>query len=222
MASERCPGCGGYLAEGLELCTPCKAKRREDQDRAKNISLAQAKAKDDAVQRTIQAFPEVIRETDPAKLDDRMKAVVDAYTPDARESWILFGATRVGKTRTAYCLALRFSQIRHQPATFLTMRRFEALVERSFRDKRHSEALDAIIEAPFLVLDDFGKEKMTERLAVDLFAIIDERTGNRRPTVITTNLTGDALEAKLAAIEPNLASALVARLREFFRKASAF
>lgn len=222
MASSRCPGCGGDLVEGLKLCSPCKAREREEADRAKTVSESHSKARDAAIAKTRDAFPEVIQETDPAKLDDRLRAVVEGYDPMARESWLLFGATRVGKTRTAYCLAIAYAKARMRPATFLTMRRFESIVERSFRDKRHSEVLDELIEAPFLVLDDFGKEKLTERLAVDLFAIVDERTGNRRPTVITTNLTGDALEAKLAAIEPNLASALVARLREFFRKASAF
>lgn len=221
MASEHCPGCGGWLAEGLSLCSPCKARQREKDERQTVITESVTKAREQAVQRTLEAFPEVIRETDPARLGDKLREVVASYQPALRESWVLFGPTRVGKTRAAFLLAMAYAKAQHKPATFLTMRRFEATIEKSFRDKRHAEVLEGIIAAPFLVLDDFGKEKLTERLAVDLFAIIDERTADRRPTVITTNLNGDLLEAKLSAVEPSLAEALVARLREFFRKATA-
>ena len=220
MASDRCPGCGGWLAEGLTLCSPCKARQRENGDRARLVSDEAAKARHGAVEATKSAFPEVIGETQLENLPTKMQDVARSYAPALKESWVLFGPTRAGKTRTAYLMAMAYAHQHGRPATFLTMRRFESAIEKSFRDKRHAEVLDTIIAAPFLVLDDFGKEKLTERLAVDLFAIVDERTADKRPTVITTNLTGDLLEAKLAAIEPTLAEALVARLREFFRKAN--
>ena len=167
------------------------------------------------------AFPEVIRETELARLPESLQAVVNGYQPALKESWVLFGPTRVGKTRTAYLLARAYAAHHGKPATFLTMRRFECAIDKSFQAKRHADTLDAFIAAPFLVLDDFGKEKLTERLACDMFAIIDERTADRRPTVITTNLTGDLLEAKFSNVEPTLAEAMVARIREFFRKAQA-
>lgn len=217
-----CPGCGCALSPGLTLCVPCKVSQRAKQDAAQQSKDNAARAKGTALADTLAAFPEVIRETDPEQLDGRLKAIVQAYDPTRRESWLLFGATRVGKTRTAFCLARRFAEVMGKPATFLTMRKFETLVDKSFQTKRHGEMLEGLIAAPFLVLDDFGKERLTERLAVDLFALVDERTADRRPTIITTNLTGDVLEAKFAAVEPNLAAALVARLREFFQKQSAF
>lgn len=220
--SDLCPGCGCLLSEGLTICVPCKVEAREKEDRVKDAQDKRSRDMGKAVADTDAAFPEVIRETEVARLDDRLRQVVESYDPSRRESWLLFGATRVGKTRTAYCLARQFAQQIGKPAHFQTMRKLEATIDQSFRDKRHGEVLQRIIDLPFLVIDDFGKERLTERLAVDIFAIIDERTSERRPTVITTNLTGDALEAKFAAIEPNLAAALVARLREFFRKAAAF
>lgn len=220
MASDRCPGCGGWLAEGLALCSPCKARQREEGDRARLTHESLSAARQGAKERTRGAFPLVIQETELDSLPAKMGDVARSYQPANRESWVLFGPTRSGKTRTAYHMAITYAAHHGQPATFLTMRRFEATIEKSFKDKRHGEVLEGIIAAPFLVLDDFGKEKLTERLAVDLFAIIDERTADKRPTVITTNLNGELLEAKLAAVEPSLAEALVARLREFFRKAN--
>lgn len=218
----RCPGCGGSLAEGLVLCVPCKVREREKTEQARAISEGASKARAGAINATEAAFPEVIRETVLERLDDRLAKVAAEYDPRAKESWLLFGATRVGKTRTSYLLARKHAQVIGTAAHFYTMRRLESVIDRSFREKKHAEVLDNLIEVPFLVIDDFGKEKLTERLAVDLFAILDERSSNRRPTVITTNLNGDLLEAKFASIDPNLAAALVARLREFFRRASAF
>lgn len=220
-SNDRCPGCGGWLAEGLTLCCPCNARQREEGERARETSERQAKARGEAVAATESAFPEVIRETDPARLPESLQAVVNGYQPQAKESWVLFGPTRVGKTRTAYLMARSFAAYHGKPAAFYTMRRFEATIDKSFQLKRHADTLDGLIAAPFLVLDDFGKEKLTERLAVDLFAIIDERTADRRPTILTTNLTGDLLEAKFSSVEPTLAEAMVARIREFFRKAQA-
>lgn len=217
-----CPGCGGFLADGLTLCTPCKASRRAAEAGAEARTAEVSKQKSKALGDTLAAFPEVVQETDPTRLDHRLREVVEGYDPTLRESWLLFGATRVGKTRTAFCLARRYAEVMGRTASFLTMRKFEATIDKSFKDKRHGEALERLIETPFLVLDDFGKERLTERLAVDLFALIDERTADRRPTVITTNLTGQLLEAKFAEVDPNLAAALVARLREFFRKQAAF
>ena len=222
MASEpRCPGCGGWLAEGLSLCTPCKARHREEGERAREVSDNQSKARLEAVRASEMAFPEVIRETDASRLSEALQKVLKEYQPGAKESWVLFGPTRAGKTRTAFLLAKAFATFHGKPATFLTMRRFESAIDKSFQSKRHADCLETFIAAPFLVLDDFGKEKLTERLACDLFAIIDERTADRRPTVITTNLTGDLLEAKFSNVEPTLAEAMVARIREFFRKAQA-
>lgn len=217
-----CPGCGCGLAHGITICVPCKVKQRATEEATRQGQEKQTAQLAKAIGDTEQAFPEVIRETDLTRLDERLRSVVEGYDPTRRESWLLFGSTRVGKTRTAFCLAREYARKMGKPAHFYTMRKFEATIDQSFRDKRHGEVLQRIIDHPFLVLDDFGKERLTERLAVDIFAIVDERTSERRPTIITTNLTGDALEAKFAAIEPNLAAALVARLREFFRKASAF
>lgn len=219
---SRCPGCGGTLAAGLALCVPCKVRDREREDAARAAAERSAKARGAAVQLTEDAFPEVIRETEIGRLDGRLAKVAQEYDPRARESWILFGSTRVGKTRTAYLLAKKYAEVIGRPAAFYTMRRLESVIDRSFREKKHAEILDGLIEVPFLVVDDFGKEKLTERLAVDLFALLDERTANRRPTIITTNLTGDLLESRFAAVDANLAAALVARLREFFRRAAAF
>jgi DNA replication protein DnaC len=65
---------------------------------------------------------------------------------------------------------------------------------------------------PLLFLDDMGKEKMTDRMASCLFALIDQRTMHKRPTIITTNLTGDTLMERFHDKETG--AAFVARLKD--------
>lgn len=48
--------------------------------------------------------------------------------------------------------------------------------------------LGQLCAADLLVIDDLGTEKMTEWAAEQIITIIDTRSGNNRPTIITTNL----------------------------------
>lgn len=48
-----------------------------------------------------------------------------------------------------------------------------------------------------LLLDDLGGEKMTEYVAERFYVILNARHSARRPTIITTNLTGSAVAERL-------------------------
>lgn len=196
-------------------CSICRRERLNRLEAEAARSATSVEARQEAVA-SLESFPEVIRETDRERMSPSLLSVVDAWNPSARRSLIIFGGTRTGKTRAAYLVAERFAKATGRSPVFHSMRTFSAALMKGFRDKRHDEQLDSLCRAPLLVLDDLGKEKLTDRLASDLFALIDDRTANRRPTVITTNLDGNALEAKLSHSDPELAAALVARLREFF------
>lgn len=212
-----CPACG-HSKPINEPCNslPCRAERRAREEAIREKQLREASQNRRASSESLACFPEVIRETDLSRLSEPLRQCVAAYDPAARRSLLIYGATRTGKTRTAFLIAQEFAAATSRSVEFYTMRTFEGVLMKSFRDKRHDEILDRLCSAPFIVLDDFGKEKITDRIASDLFALIDDRTSNRRPTLITTNLNGAALEDRLSHSDPELAAALVARLREFF------
>lgn len=197
---------------------PCLICQRERLNREEILRAAQSSKSVERVEAvaSLDSFPEVIRETEPARLSRQLLEAVDKWTPAERRSVIVFGSTRTGKTRASFLIARKFAEAAGKSPVFHSMRTFEATIMKSFRDKRHDEILDGLCRAPLLILDDFGKEKLTDRMASDLFALIDDRTANRRPTVITTNLNGSALEERLSHSDRELAAALVARLREFF------
>lgn len=62
-----------------------------------------------------------------------------------------------------------------------------------------------------LIWDDFGKEKPTERIAEQLFSIVDDRTRRRAPIWITTNFNSSEISAR---IETDHGPAIMSRLRE--------
>jgi DNA replication protein DnaC len=64
--------------------------------------------------------------------------------------------------------------------------------------------------ADLLILDDLGKEKLTDRGGEVLFGLIDERERRGKSTWITTNHDGNGLEEKLGF---DRGPAIVARLR---------
>jgi DNA replication protein DnaC len=133
---------------------------------------------------------------------------------------ILHGETGTGKSRAAWLIYNRL-WLKYAPNStmFLQMRKFEGLIEKGFDDRNHSDILDILINAPVLVFDDLGKEKLTSRLESDLFAVIDERSSNLRTTIITTNYTGDRLVDRFNNKETGVA--FVRRLRDYFSAISA-
>jgi DNA replication protein DnaC len=95
------------------------------------------------------------------------------------------------------------------------MRKLEMAIEKGFDDHKHGQVLDYFCNVPLLAFDDLGKERLTARMESDLFAIIDERTSNLRPTIITTNYNGTTLLDRFNNKETG--EAILRRLREYYQ-----
>ena len=159
-------------------------------------------------------YPVAFRKTEMARSPLLGKA--DLWHPtDDKSSLILHGETGTCKSRGAWMVFNRLWR-KHYPAKslFLQMRKFEGLIEKGFDERHHGKVLDILISCPVLVLDDLGKERLTQRLESDLFAVIDERTANLKTTIITTNYTGDLLLERFHNKETGVA--LVRRIRDYF------
>ena len=100
---------------------------------------------------------------------------------------------------------------------FLTMRKLETVIEKGFEDRKHGSAIDYLINCPLLILDDFGKERLTQRMASDLFAIVDERSTARRATIISTNFNGSTLLERFDNRDKETGVARIRRLKDYYR-----
>lgn len=120
------------------------------------------------------------------------------------EGIMFLGSVGTGKTHLAAAIANYVISEYGIPVRFVTsIELFSAL--RDFENNKN--AIDKIKDIPLLIIDDLGKEKVTEWNREKLFEIINYRYENYLPIIITTN--GNARE-----IEANIGEAAYSRLCE--------
>lgn len=146
-----------------------------------------------------------------------MRSVAESWADWDKESLLLHGTTRVGKTRAAWEVVRRWWKGRYIPYKWISMRHLEAEIERSFDDRKHGKYIDSLVNCRLLFIDDLGKERLTQRMAADLFSIIDGRTCEKRFTIITTNYNSKALLEKFDPRDIETARAIFGRFRDYFR-----
>ena len=157
-------------------------------------------------------MPQLFEDTEPEQLGDLWQTAV-TWNPKGK-GLLIHGSTRKGKTRTAWFIAKRLwdaNPYKHK-YLFLTMFELEARIASSWGNSTWDKTMLQMTNVPLLFLDDLGKEKMTDRMASCLFALVDQRTMHQRPTIITTNLTGETLLERFHDKETG--TAFVARLKD--------
>ena len=131
----------------------------------------------------------------------------------------IIGDTGCGKTR-ALSLLLRRLIEKDLFGVEYTLKVFyagelERAIMSSFANKAKSyeDLMRSLETCKLLVIDDFGKERLTERYEVSIFQIFEKRTANLRPTIITTNYKGADLRARFS--DQNNYDPFSRRLNEF-------
>ena len=156
--------------------------------------------------------PELFKDTDPNRLPPVLSALALTWHPEAqKKSLLIHGVTRKGKTRCMWYIRNRLKGAGVNMKV-MSMFELEADMAAAWGKDRWDKTMHGLMEAEVLGLDDLGKEKMTERMASVLFAIIDQRAQHKRPTVITTNHTGVSLAERFH--DKEVGNALLARLKD--------
>jgi len=76
-----------------------------------------------------------------------------------------------------------------------------------------SQWFDRLAKADALFIDDIGKGKWTPATSSQFWELVDDRTRNRKPIFLTTNLNGETLVASLG-LDRDIAEPLLRRIRE--------
>jgi DNA replication protein DnaC len=126
---------------------------------------------------------------------------------DLAHKWInsehkpsLFLTGPVGSGKTYFMTAILRSLVERGYYWFRFTRSVDLFDEllKSIVDKKSNEyMLRTISEAPFLFIDDVGVENMTDRVKKEYFSIIDYRTSEMLPFVLTSNLTKEQFGKEL-------------------------
>lgn len=114
-----------------------------------------------------------------------------------------------GKTR-AVChaglaLAKRGVGVMYCSSTDLARR-----VARQWRDEKSSDPVAEAQDCELLILDDLGKEKLTERAAETIFSVVDARYRDAKQLWITSNHSINGVSARM----DDIGVAIARRLRE--------
>ena len=93
-------------------------------------------------------------------------------------------------------------------------------------DSRMNEAdiIDKYVDMDFLVIDDLGAEYLTDWVISTFYRIIDRRFREAVPTLITTNLSNEEIEARFGArIASRISNYTMVRLqgRDYRKKSQA-
>jgi DNA replication protein DnaC len=115
------------------------------------------------------------------------------------EGWLLLqGGYGCGKTHLAAAVA-NYAVGMGVPTLFLTVPDLLDTLRFAYNseDTSFEQRFDEIRNAKLLVLDDFGTQNATGWAQEKLFQIINYRYINKLPTVVTTNLALDEIEARI-------------------------
>lgn len=135
----------------------------------------------------------------PERIDQVLNWQYDAKSPNGL---IIFGESGAGKTRALTLLLKKLitqdlvGVSEHSLKVFYAGE-LERAIMSSFGDIRNYDKLIAnLSNVGLLVIDDFGKEKFTERFEVAIFAIFENRISNLKPTIFTTNFVGESFQKR--------------------------
>ncbi|PWU06128.1 MAG: hypothetical protein C5B47_07985 [Verrucomicrobia bacterium] len=147
------------------------------------------------------ACPPLYRDTEPARLHPKFRESVQHWQYGPRGLGLV-GIAGIGKTRAAYWLLKRMVAL-DQSVLATNATTFAKLCIDQFSDDKESKwaavrTLEAIRRIDLWLLDDLGKQRMTERGEVELHAILEHRTAYKRPIIWTSNSTSEVLRAKFS------------------------
>lgn len=78
--------------------------------------------------------------------------------------------------------------------------------------REEASVLSRYSKCPVLILDDLGKEQQTAWTVSRLYAIVNDRDANMRPTVITSNFKVSDLAERMGSCDESTARAIASRI----------
>lgn len=127
----------------------------------------------------------------------RLRAFAEGFSQKTAENLLLIGGTGLGKTHLASAVT-RVVIEKGYDVVYRPAGEFFAVFNRQrFGDGREGDGSErAFFRCDLLILDDLGTEVTTQYTVSWLYDVINYRLNEEKPTMISTNLTEDALRSR--------------------------
>lgn len=168
-------------------------------------------------------IPKIYQETDPdhpginlpsTKTNNARLEILSWKQYTSPGLWVV-GDTRTGKTRSVCLLIQELIEQGRKVKTFFHGSFGDQILEVLKSDNSFRSWKSSIMRADILFIDDLFASRMTERTEATLFDVVDARITYKKPTLITTQLTGK--EASQSFNSNQRLQAFFARINEFFQ-----
>lgn len=117
----------------------------------------------------------------------------DTFGRDFRNLF-LYGDTGVGKTFLANCIAKQLMDHSYSVIYFTAFELFDVFAKSKFQKDDEAESMyEHIFDCDLLIIDDLGTELSNSFTTSQLFLCLNERLLRHRSTIISTNLSLEAL-----------------------------
>lgn len=120
----------------------------------------------------------------------------------------MVGSEGAGKSLSLWSLAREIEREGTEPVVISAIELGRVLA----RAARDIEAIDWLCDCRVLMIDDLGKERATPAVGALLWELLDRRYQHRRPVILTTRFSGEAMRDRFA--EPHLGDDIRRRLNE--------
>lgn len=144
--------------------------------------------------------PSIMLQTDPAKHPRPTQLKIVSEWQCGPIGLILYGASGTGKTRACYYL---FDRLIDDGYTVKVVGAVDFQKEiinctKPGGDGDLDDFMDSLLEVDVLCIDDLDKARFSPRVEAEFFNLIDKRTSNECPIIISANSSGNTLASKMA------------------------
>lgn len=210
-----CTKCGGTGYTGSTMCSCLRELCRQEQKKELTSLLGSGEETFDSFR--LDYYPDVYDPNlgaSPRKLMQSNYNICKKYAQGFRPGSgdLLFsGATGLGKTFLSACIARTVADRGFSVVYETAIHLFSDFEIEKFSSDEESRGLTKkYLECDLLIIDDLGTEMTTQFTVAALYQIVNTRMMERRATIISTNLTPDAIEKRYS---PQIASRVVGTYR---------
>lgn len=195
------------------------AQSMPDPERERSLRIEQVRMQSELPDRfRLSAFVNFAVEADNLEAFTAVRAFVErSFKPPGVG---LYGSVGTGKTRLL-CAAANAAIMAEKRVVVLTTTELALRLKATFQTRDDSEysLIQRLVRTPVLILDDLGKEQITEWSAQNLFEFFNARYNTGLPLLVAANQNlADLKRTKYASVpegvDPDLMLAVLDRIRE--------